>query len=476
MNMNERMPMPLIPGDDGGLPPGAARCPGPSARDIVARDLNPAPQVLRESRYEFLGDEDIDYRRYTSREHYEQEMSHLWARTWQWACREEHIPQVGDYYVYEIGPHSVLIVRTGAGIKAYYNSCLHRGTKLRPEEGMGSAQELRCPFHGWTWTLEGRLDSVPCAWDFPHVKPEAYRLPEVRVGLWGGFVFINLDENAPSLEHYLEVLPEHFRNWDLGQRYTELHLGKILPCNWKTGMEAFIEAYHVFETHPQLLQGTGDANVQYDVYGDHVARFYVALGVASPHLEHPLSEQALVDSMLIGDRSVLGDELVVGEGESARTVMARVLRKVLGEKYGRDLSAVSDTEIIDTIEYHLFPNMVLFPGVSLPMVYRFRPLKDDPERCLFEILFLRPRPAEGLPPDPPEMVLVSEHESYGIVPGLDPLLARVYDQDTANLRAQQQGFRASKKPGQTLGNYQEILIRHFERTADRYLARGQAGG
>ncbi|MDD3352069.1 aromatic ring-hydroxylating dioxygenase subunit alpha [Zoogloea sp.] len=472
--MNDRVPMSLIPGDEAGLPPGAARCPGPSARDIVARDVNPPPQVLRETRYEFLGDEDIDYRRYTSREHYEQEMTHLWAKTWQWACREEHIPQVGDYYVYEIGHHSVLVVRTGEGIKAYYNSCLHRGTKLRPEEGMGSAQELRCPFHGWTWTLEGALKSVPCAWDFPHVKPEAYRLPELRVGLWGGFVFINLDENAPSLESYLEVLPEHFRNWDLGQRYTEVHLGKILPCNWKTGMEAFIEAYHVFETHPQLLQGTGDANVQYDVYGDHVARFYVALGVASPHLDKPLSEQALVDAMLIGDRSVVGDELVVGEGESARTVMARVLRKVLGEKYGRDLSGVSDTEIIDTIEYHLFPNMVLFPGVSLPMVYRFRPLKDDPERCLFEILFLRPLPAQGLPPDPPEMVLVSEEESYAVVKGLDPLLAKVYDQDTANLRAQQQGFRASKKPGQTLGNYQEILVRHFERTADRYLARGQA--
>ncbi|WP_374479253.1 SRPBCC family protein [Zoogloea sp.] len=474
--MNDRLPMPLVPGDDAGLPPGAARCPGPSAQDIVSRDVNPPPQVLRESRYEFLGDEDIDYSRYTSRERYEQEMTHIWARTWQWACREEHIPQVGDYYVYEVGLYSVLVVRTGEGIKAYYNACLHRGTKLRPEEGMGSAQELRCPYHGWTWTLEGALKSVPCAWDFPHVKPDAYRLPEVRVGLWGGFVFINLDEDAPSLETHLEVLPEHFRNWDLGQRYTELHLGKILPANWKAGMEAFLEAYHVFETHPQLLKGTGDANVQYDVYGDHVARFYVPLAVTSPHLEKALSEQELADSMLLGDRSVVGDALVVKEGERARTVMARFLRKVLGDKYGRDLAGVSDTEIIDTIEYHLFPNMVLFPGVSLPMVYRFRPLKDDPERCLFEILLLRPLPAEGLPPDPPEMVLVREEESYAVVPGMDPLLAKVYDQDTANLRAQQQGFRVSKKPGQTLGNYQEILIRHFERTADRYLARGQAEG
>ena len=469
--MNDRVPMGLIPGDYAGLRPGEARCPGPSVQDIVARDVKAAPQVLREENYRFLGEQDIDFKRYTSPEQFAREMDAIWPKVWQWACREEHIPQVGDYYVYEIGPHSVLVVRTEAGIKAYHNSCLHRGTKLRPEEGMGSARELRCPYHGWTWSLEGSLKSVPCAWDFPHVKPEDYALPEVRVALWGGFVFINLDDDAEHLESFLDVLPEHFRNWDLGARYTELHMGKVLPCNWKTGLEAFIESYHVFETHPQLLHGTGDANVQYDVYGDHVTRFYAVGGVNSPHLEKPLSEQELVDTMLIGDRSVVTDDLKVGAGETARTVMARFLRKTLGEKYGADLAKFSDAEMIDTIEYHLFPNMVLFPGVSLPMVYRFRPLGMDHERCLFEILFLRPVPANGEQPDPPEMVLVGEDESYSVVPGLDPVLANVYDQDTANLRSQQQGFKAAKKRGQTLGNYQEVRIRHFEGVVDRYLAR-----
>ncbi|ENO85558.1 aromatic ring-hydroxylating oxygenase subunit alpha [Thauera linaloolentis] len=473
--MNARIPMSVTPGDSAGLPPGAARCPGPSVQDIVARDAMPAPAILREEHYAFLGDQDIGYDRYTSPQHFEREMTHIWARTWQWACREEHIPQTGDYYVYEIGPHSVIVVRTEDGIKAYHNACLHRGTKLRFDEGMGSATELRCPFHGWTWQLDGRLKSVPCAWDFPHVQPDAYRLPEVRTGQWGGFVFICLDDDAPPLESYLEVLPEHFRDWDLGRRYTELHMGKILACNWKTALEAFVESYHVLETHPQLLHGTGDANVQYDVYGEHVTRFYAAGGVNSPHVEQPLSEQELVDTMLIGDRSVVDDALVVGAGETARTVMARFLRKTLGGKYRCDLSQVSDAEMIDTIEYHLFPNMILFPGVSLPMVYRFRPLGMEPERCLFEILFLRPLPDDGLPPDPPEMARVGEDESYSVVPGLDPLLARVYDQDTGNLRAQQKGFRISRKRGQTLGNYQEVRIRHFERTVDRYLARAASG-
>lgn len=471
--MNSRFKMPVTPGDYAGLQPGEARCPGPSVQDIIASDAQPAPPILRESSYEFLGDADIAFERYTSPALFQQEFEQLWPKVWQFACRLEHIPQVGDYYVYELGPNSFLVVNTEQGIKAFYNACLHRGTKLRAEEGMGCAQELRCPYHGWTWGLEGELKRVPCAWDFPHVKPEDYRLPEVRVATWGGFVFINMDDNAAPLEDFLEVLPAHFRDWDLGQRFTELHMAKVLPCNWKTALEAFLESYHVVETHPQLLQGTGDANVQYDTYGDHVTRFYAVGGVSSPHLEQPLSEQELVNSMLVGDRSVLTDELRVQPGETARVVMARFLRKTLGSKYAVDLSAVSDAEMIDTIEYHLFPNMVLFPGVSLPMVYRFRPLGSEVERCLFEIFFLRPL-AEGQErPDAPEVCHVAEEESYAVVPGMDPYLANVYDQDTANLKAQQQGFKASKKKGETLGNYQEVRIRHFHRTLDRYLQRGR---
>src|SRR5690606_11742568 len=132
------------------------------------------------------------------------------------------------------------------------------------------------------------LVSVPCAWDFPHAKPEEFRLPEVKVGLWGGFVFINLDDNAEDLEVYLQELPEHFKDWDMEHRFPEVHVAKELPCNWKAALEAFLEAYHVMETHPQLLEGTSDANIQYDIYQQHITRFYSASGASSPHLGRPL--------------------------------------------------------------------------------------------------------------------------------------------------------------------------------------------
>jgi hypothetical protein len=302
------------------------------------------------------------------------------------------------------------------------------------------------------------------------VKPENYKLPEVQVDTWGGFVFINMAEKPPRLLDYLGVLPEHFAKWDLADRYVELHVAKELPCNWKTTVEAFIESYHVYETHPQLMYGVGDANVQYDTYGDHVSRFYAASGINSPHLDQPLTEQQLLERMIVGDRSVLNpEELKLKPGENARNVMSRFLRKTLGEKYQTDLSKYSDSEIIDTIEYYLFPNMFLFPGISLPMVYRFRPLGTDPNKTLFEILFMRPVPDGGERPEPAEMQYIKLEESYCSAKGFDPGMGGVYDQDTANLKSQQQGLRASKKRGQTLANYEEVRIRHLHQTVDKYI-------
>lgn len=448
-----------------------ARCPAPSVQQIIARDAVPPPSVLTMEEPVYLGSEDVGVERYYDQRIFEAEVEKIWKHCWQWVCREDHIPEPGDYYTYEVAHLSYIVVRQDDGsVRGFVNSCLHRATKLKATEGFGSAGELRCPYHGWTWGNDGGLRQVPCAWDFAHVDPAKFALPEVRVGHWGGFIFINPSAEGPDLLDYLAPAPEHFAGWDIGNRFVELHVAKELSCNWKTALEAFVESYHVLETHPQILTGVGDANVQYDCHSDHVTRFYAANGTNSPHLANPLSEQELVSRVLIGDSGALDCDLTVREGETARTVMARFLREVMGEKYGADLSRYSDSEVIDTIEYHIFPNMVLFPGLSLPMVYRFRPIGTDPNRTLFEILFLRPKPDHGEAPEPAEPYRVAEHESYATAPGMDPGMGGVYDQDTANLRAQQQGFRASARGTQTLGNYQEIRIRHFQQVVDRYLA------
>lgn len=455
--------------DEGSL--SSARCPAPSVQQIIATDAVAPPPVLAMEEPVYLGSEPVGVERYFDQGIFEQEVEKVWGRTWQWVCREDHIPEPGDYYTYEVAHLSYIVVRQDdMSVKGFVNSCLHRATKFKAGEGIGSAAEIRCPYHGWSWANDGALKQVPCAWDFAHVDPAKFALPEVRVGHWGGFIFINPSQDGPDLLDYLAPVPEHFANWDMENRYVGLHVAKELSCNWKTALEAFIESYHVLETHPQILTGVGDANVQYDCHSDHVTRFYAANGTNSPHLANPLSEQELVSKVLIGDSSGHDTTLVVGEGETARIVMARHLRKIMGEQYGADLSDVSDSEMIDTIEYHVFPNMVLFPGLSLPMVYRFRPIGTDPNRTLFEILFMRPKPASGRAPEPAEPYRVAEADSYCTAPGMDPGMGAVYDQDTVNLRAQQQGFRASATGKQTLGNYQEIRIRHFQMIIDKYLA------
>ncbi|MFA7585007.1 MAG: aromatic ring-hydroxylating dioxygenase subunit alpha [Novosphingobium sp.] len=448
-----------------------ARCPAPSVQEIVAGDVMPPPAILRMEEPVYLGSEPVSVDRYYDQDIFDQELEKIWGRTWQWVCREDHIPEPGDYYTYEVAHFSYIVVRQDdMSVKGFVNSCLHRSTKFKRGEGIGSANSIRCPYHGWEWSNDGSLKAVPCAWDFAHLSQKNMNLPEVRVGHWGGFVFINPSQEGPSLEEYLAPLPEHFSDWDMENRFVAVHVAKELPANWKTSQEAFLESYHVLETHPQLLKGVGDANVQYDCHSDHVTRFYAASGINSPHLAKPLSEQELLATMILGDRSTLDPDLVVKEGETARTVMARHLRKVMGEQYKCDLSTVSDSEMIDTIEYHVFPNMVLFPGLSLPMVYRFRPIGSDPNRTLFEILFMRPKPTDGEMPEPPEPYLVREHESYASAPGFDAGMGHVYDQDTDNLRAQQQGFRASRTGVEELGNYQEARIRHFQHVVDKYLA------
>ena len=144
---------------------------GPSTQDIIHRDGRPVSALMEIESPRFLGDEDIPLDRYTSQAFFDREIAHMWPRVWQWACREEQIPEAGDYYVYEVGPHSVLVVRDeDLEIKAYVNSCLHRGTKFRMGGTAGSMNDIRCPFHGWTWTLGGELKRLPSAWDAPHPR------------------------------------------------------------------------------------------------------------------------------------------------------------------------------------------------------------------------------------------------------------------------------------------------------------------
>ena len=457
---------------NGDIAPGEARCPAITTQEIVARDKVKPPAWVTEESYKFLGSEDVSSERYTSKAYQDEEFKRLWTRTWQFACREEHIPEVGDYYVYDIGPYSFIVTRvTETEIRAYYNACLHRGTKLRASRSEGSASDFNCSFHGWSWNIDGTSKEIVCPWDFPHADPKEMSFPEVRVETLGGFVWINMDPDAPTLREYIgpEAL-RHIEAWRLEDRFVACHVVKPIPCNWKLNMGAFLEAYHVLATHPQVAAASADANAQYDIYGDHVSRYIAPLGVLSPHFEGRLTEQEVLDKCAVGDGSLVADRPKVPEGATARQVLGDMYRATFEKATNTDLSAFSDSEMLDVFSYSVFPNTFLFPGISLPLIYRFRPNPHNHRETFYEVMFLQPKPKDGSPVFPAEPVVLTVDQSFKEAEGMDPNFGAILDQDTENLILQQEGLEATAKSGLTFGNYQEIRIRHFEAMVDKYMA------
>ena len=447
------------------------RRPKPSVQDVFATDTNPAPDVMRnESPADGWPTSDVSAERYFSKEWHDREVETVWHKCWQLACREEEIPNVGDHIVYEIVHDSVIVVRTSpTEIRAYINSCLHRGTLLRTEGGC--VQSFRCPFHAWTWNLDGKLVHMHQEWDLSHVDRDSMSLPQAKVGTWAGFVFINFDENCEPLTSYLENLPEHFASFELERRYKAAHVAKIMPCNWKLAMEAFIEAYHVAIAHPQVLAYYGDSNTQYDVWPGvrHVSRMISVQGVPSPALTG-IDPNRTIEEMRRDVPFFAGKPIELADGESPRAKLADRAREKISRSIGADMSSLSDTESLDLIEYMLFPNMVPWGGQALPICYRFRPNGDDPETSIMEIMFLFSKSPDGSHPKPAEIRWLGPDQNWSDAPELGSA-AMVADQDTENLYRIQKGLRASKKPGVTLAQYQESRIRHFHDTLDDYMSR-----
>jgi phenylpropionate dioxygenase-like ring-hydroxylating dioxygenase large terminal subunit len=445
--------------------PGEARAPGPTLYDQLRADPTPPPAALLEESYTFLGDEDVPFAVYTSEDYARREYDLMWSRTWQWACHVDHLPESGDYYVYDVGPHSALVVRGDDGqIRAFYNACMHRGTQLKPPGSCGFSNTLRCPFHGWDWNLDGSFKERPGSWDFPHVDDESHRLPELSVDVWEGFVFINFDPAAAPLAEHLGVMTRHWADWGLADRYIETHVRKRLPCNWKAAAEAFLEAYHVRETHASGQLGD-EVTTAYDIFPPNVTRFIHTTGLNSPLRDPQLTEAELL-ARATRRRGTAAVELP--DGMRARDVMASLVQRQMGETYGHDFSHLSQSMTIDSIEYFVFPNMFFFPGLQLSMIYRFRPDPTSIDHSYFDLLIMRPRPADRPAPPPPTVLELDVDDSYTLAEGLGSL-GRVYDEDTSNMAAQTRGFRASHKRGQTLGNYQEVRARFLQLRVREYV-------
>ena len=452
--------------------------PGESVQSVIARDTIQPHESVRRVSWSDMGNGDIPIERYKSREYHELEKEKLWKKTWQVACRVEEIPEVGDHYLYDICDDSVIVVRTASDtIKAYVNACLHKGNALCVESG--HAKEFRCPYHGWTWSLDGSLKALTGSWDFEHVNREEFGLPEIKLDVWGGFVFVNLDDNCQPLREYLEILPDLLSEEEFSKRYKAVHVSQVVPCNWKVALEAFSEGYHIAETHFEkdenhmvspdgIAAFSADTKVQYDVFPEsrHIDRLLLADGLPSQYVAHKVDGQKTIDMMLRRVPAEMRPSLK--DGERARDVLADFNRKALSELYGVDFSEASAHDMLDQSQYKVFPNFTIWGTTFATLMYRFRPWNDSPDQALFEIWFLHPIPEDGRDYTVMSEKRIASDELWADQPEMGPF-GPVVDQDIPNLARLTKGMKATRKPGVTLGSYQESLIRHFHQTYDEYL-------
>lgn len=454
---------------------GLARCPAISWNELMALDSRPAPDVLLDDSYEYLGSAPIPASQYTSEEFARAERERMWPYVWQFAAREEDIPEAGDYTVFEIAGRSWIISRQDDGsVRAFHNVCLHRGRKLRDHDG--SADAFQCPFHGFTWNKDGSFAGMPCAWDFKHLTPEKLQLPEAEVARWGGYIFLREEKGGPTLEEYLAPLPEHFKRWRHEECATVVWVAKEVAANWKVVAEAFMEAWHTIVTHPQLLPFSGDANAAYRFWGDNVNVNLVPFGIMSPHVDPAgKTEQWIVDEFIKYngrsadqyDKDADPYAVDVAEGQTAREALGAKMRTLYEEQSGYDHSDATDAELLDGLVYNVFPNFAPWGGYMPNIVYRWRPGKT-PDTCLMEVRVLV-RVKKGEPhPRSPEMKLLTREQLWTDAPELG-ILGDVFEQDMANLPFVQEGLHASKNGEVQLGDYQEIRIRQMHRTLMKYI-------
>ena len=217
----------------------------PRVQGVGVRDWRPRPT--------------LSGRDYTSPEVYEEERELLFFRGWFCIGRSEEVPATGSYLVRDVAGESVFVVRNREGqLRAFYNVCAHRGTRIVDEEPacgtLGKA--IKCPYHAWSYDLDGGLLATPNVHEDEQFERADYRLSSVAVGESGGFLFVSLAEQPVPLDAWLHNSNETIS--DFGRyRLDELRLARRITydvaANWKIVVENYNECLHCPQIHPELV-------------------------------------------------------------------------------------------------------------------------------------------------------------------------------------------------------------------------------
>jgi Rieske 2Fe-2S family protein len=203
---------------------------------------------------------------------YARERERIFCTEWFCAGREEQLPNPGDYVVLDVAGESILVVRTKEHeLRAHYNVCRHRGARLctvpsetepgdtKPNSGVLGTSGIRCPYHQWTYALDGRLLNAPHLPEGDGFCKSDFSLYPVSLDTWGGFFFLNLSPEAASkeartLQAQLGAASERVKRYPLSELRVARQIDYEVEANWKVILENYNECYHCGGVHPELCE------------------------------------------------------------------------------------------------------------------------------------------------------------------------------------------------------------------------------
>jgi Rieske 2Fe-2S family protein len=207
----------------------------------------------------------LPQRYFVSPEVFAKEQEGIFSKHWVLVGHQNEIAHPGDYFVAEVAGESVIVIRPspreggstreGSAIRGFHNVCRHRGTRLC-EENRGHLRAIQCPYHAWTYALDGRLIGAPHMDDVPGFDKADYPLQPVKLELWEGFIFVCLSKPASPLRDWFAPLSGKFSHWNLPQLRSGGRIEYDVKANWKLIFENYSECYHCPGVHPALSKLT----------------------------------------------------------------------------------------------------------------------------------------------------------------------------------------------------------------------------
>lgn len=419
-----------------------------------------------------LGTRLIPKERYVSRDYLELEFERMWSRVWMLAGPIADVEEVGDWFTVEIGRESIIIVRSAPDrIDAFHNTCQHRGYRVCEAERGHDRGGFVCPYHRWAYDLEGRLRGVPDREDFPQGLPEHGRMPKVSVDVWGAWVFVNLDPEAEPLAEYLGVAGEHLAPYHFERNYALTEdITFEWACNWKVGVDAFNEVYHVQGIHPELLEISDDVDCPIDLFDKH-SRFLFRIGTPSPRWTDARAQSAgysgrkQISKEMQGMLEAFGVDPTEYEGraDEIRPDLIERLRE-MGQQAGLDFDELEDEQLMMDVHYSFFPNITFNISPGHFWLFRARPHPTDPDRMYWDYFNYDRIPRGTEPPPRP----VHRHAVWG--DGQEKELHLALRQDGDSAAPIQAGMHSAGFQGLHLAA-QERRIRLFHEVLERYVGR-----